>query len=240
MITLQEFLRTPKLIMEVLEAGNENPEEWFNRAFPNGAASKYEIGMALTLGEIVKNEVRYYSYDRTKEVLVVYSKTGVVDFCRDKHIALSDFNKKVIIAGKSPDFSSLLANCESFNQSIDIPSTVKKASHMFHSCRSFNSLITFHEGLEDASQMFYYCDNFNQPVELPSTLTNTQEMFCHAHMFNQPIKLGENIQKADSMFSSCIKLAQDIELPASLNGNKTIFEHCLLMTHDGHGIFKEG
>lgn len=240
MLTLQEFLHTPNLIMEVLEAGHENPEEWFNRAFPSGVASKYEIGMALKLGEIVKNEVQSYSYDRVKEVLVVYNKMGVVDFCEDKHISLSDFNKKVIIAGTAPDFSSLLANCESFNQSLDIPSNVKKASHMLHSCRSLNSLVTLHEGLEDASQMFYHCDNFNQPVELPSTLTNTQEMFCHAHQFNQPIKLGDNIQQADNMFCSCTKLSQDIELPAQLQGNKTLFSYCPLMTSYGRGLFKEG
>lgn len=239
MITLQEFLHTPALIMKVLEAGNKDLEDWFNATFPTGEATEDEIITALK-PQVAAPKMASYSWDGKNEVLTVYNKMGVVDFCEDKHISLSDFNKKVIIAGTASDFSGLLASCESFNQSLDIPSTVKKASHMLHSCRSLNSPVTLCEGLEDASQMFCYCDHFNQPIELPSTLTNTQEMFCHAHQFNQPIKLGDNIQQADNMFCSCTKLSQDIELPAQLQGNKTLFSYCPLMTSYGRGLFKEG
>lgn len=89
MITLQEFLHSPNLTMSVLEAGYTNPEKWFNTVFPNGAASEYQIMMALKVYEITAKGMKSYSYDKVKEVLVVYNKMGVVNFCKDIYVLSS-------------------------------------------------------------------------------------------------------------------------------------------------------
>lgn len=184
--TLQDFLHTPGLLTLVLKSGYSDCENWFRRTFPAGIAAISDITSALNIeaGCSLPYNLSYY-YDETKNILAVFNRDGVADYCEENGIDIEDFNIKVIIVGNQINFSNLLKDCYKFNQAIDVPSTVKNARAMFSGCTSLNSPVTLHEGLENATAMFEDCSEFNQPLYRPSTLIKMDHMFEGADNFKQ-------------------------------------------------------
>ena len=70
--------------------------------------------------------------------------------------------------------SNFLSNCDSFNQSVVVPSGVTSIGASFMgSCTNFNSTLTFPEGLTSiGAGLLISASAFNQPLTLPSTLTS--------------------------------------------------------------------
>lgn len=57
-----------------------------------------------------------YYFDKSLNILKVFSRTGISDFCSDNYISPSYFNYDVIIDDSVTDCSCLFSGCSRFNR----------------------------------------------------------------------------------------------------------------------------
>ena len=174
-----------------------------------------------------------YKYENGK--LVVYSNTGVKDYCNQNGINLSDFNEPVIIVGGITDCSGMFRGCETFNKPVFFPDNAVDCSEMFYGCSKFNQPLDVPGGIKNYREIYNEAPPqrmvSNQPVITPDSVTRREEAFlCLA--FNQPIHIPryvyipESVVNCTNMFNGCKNYRQTTLFPISVTKYIGAFDGC--------------
>ena len=178
-----------------------------------------------------------YVYHKDRELLTVYSKDGITEFCGDYDIAVKDFNTLVEIANTVKSCESMFSGCESFDRQVYIPESVENCRLMFNDCHSLNSAIIIGNGVTNCSSMFWGCTAFNKEVIIPNSVKNCDSMFHACLALNQPITIGNSVEVCDDMFYACKSFNQHVEIPDSVTHRHNMFEGCPLMDKSTGGSY---
>ena len=114
-----------------------------------------------------------------------------------------------------------MINCYSFNQPLDIPSSVTRIGSSFLSgCCSFNQPLDIPSSVTRIGSSFLSgCYSFNQPLDIPSSVTSIESSFltnCYSFnhiVYNSTYKLSDNNSlsqqlntKTDTTYGTGIKV----------------------------------
>jgi hypothetical protein len=120
------------------------------------------------------------------------------------------------------NFTSVLANCISFNQPLILPTTVSPnlsiGSSFLQGARSFNQPLTIGSTITSIGVNFLNnANSFNQPLTIPSGVTSIGGGFLqNGNSFNQPFTFPAGITTTPSSFLSTSQFNHPIIIPSGV------------------------
>ena len=118
------------------------------------------------------------------------------------------------------------SGCSSFNQNVQIPSSVTNMANTFSGCSSFNQSVQIPSSVTNMANTFNYCSNLNQNIQIPNSVTNMANAFNYCSNLNQNIQIPNSVQCMNNTFHYCTNLNQSIQIPNSVRNLISTFNRC--------------